>query len=274
MKRFLLLAAALLCLTSVLISCEEGDKPTPVAVFVTPELSKVDTITSGSHKVFTVKMYSRDSQIKRLQVQEISPSGLRTVVDDDTFNERECEYLLDYEAPQLSNGIDSANVTLKFTAWDNTGASNQVERTVVVRNGQVLVGEYTGIVLHRGKDGLADALNLARPTQPFKSWEFPDDVDLMVVADEDYQALSFTSNTQTRFVKYNDFNYPAATINSIQTIFESSKLSYQVGDIHINDIIIVGHEKAQGVFFVSNIVRSGAASEKSVQLNYKMISPR
>jgi hypothetical protein len=51
-------------------------------------------------------------------------------------------------------------------------------------------------------------------------------------------------------------------------------LKFGFNSLNINDIIIVGHEKAQGVFFVSNIVRSGAASEKSVQLNYKMISPR
>ena len=258
-----------------LISCddEKNLEPTEVAIFVNPPLSRVDTVTSGTHLAFTIEMYSKSSQINRLQVVELSPNGVRNIVDE-TFSENTRDYLLDYVAPQFDNATDSAKVTLRMTAWDKAGASNKVERYVIVKNSKVLVGEYTGIVLHRGEDGLNDAINLGDPTQTFRSAKYPDDVDLKIVADENYQNVSFISNTQTRFVRYNDFNYSAATVSSIQNIFDSSKLQYQIDDIRINDIIIVGHERAQGVFFVSNIVRSGSPEEKSVQLSYKMVSPK
>ncbi len=129
-----------------------------------------------------------------------------------------------------------------------------------------------GVYLYNHKN--PNALSFTDVSQTFNVQTSPDSLfaDLLIEADEDFTNISWKSKTRAKFVRNNTFNYTMATAPRINSVYSSSVRSDVVRDVRINDIILVGHNEAEGVFFVENILNKGNSNgEFCIQLRYKGI---
>ncbi len=100
----------------------------------------------------------------------------------------------------------------------------------------------------------------------------PDTADVYLQTDPDFGNITLRSNTQTKFIRANNFNYSNASASSINAVYAGSIPADFVPELNINDIIIVGHSSAaDGVFQVADIRRENIYGGY-VRLNYKGIA--
>ena len=267
-----LLYIALIGLT--FISCDEDKKEvSDVAIFITP--SKTDTVklNSGDIMRYTIKFYSVHQYVKQLKVSSFDVSRGKTDILDTIFSAYQEQFYFDYTAPTTNR--DSLTISLNYEAWDDAGSKCEVERVVLVRNAGHLIDEKTGIVLRSSQSGMSDALSFRNPSQTFNWHNSPDSVyaDLYLIANETFDTLTIGSKTKAKFVRMNEFDYPSASINSVQAVYEYARRSDFINDLKTNDIILVGHESnAEGVLQITNIIRTGTNYERCLQLSFKGIS--
>lgn len=263
--------AAALCAVC-LFSCDD-DVPdaSDVAVIVTPVASTEVVVQSGDKYIYKCDLYTTHSYVKRLTVKSTDTFMGEIVQLDTTFTEatNSCNFV--YVAPQIDR--DSLDVSLTFNGWDNEGNKCEVKRKLMIKNEQVLVGEKSGIVLFAPSSGHPDALWFPEPSQTFSWKNSPDSVkaDMYIVTDN-FSLVDLHSNTAAKFVRNNTFDYAAATALSIQAVYAGSVKTDLVNDLRINDIVLVGHnDKAEGVFRVANVIRTGDVNERCLQLAFKGI---
>lgn len=255
-----------------LTACNNDDREvSDIALIITPSPSETMHANANEKMQYKLEYYtSTGGYVNRLEVRSFDPLyGDRQLLDtiygaavsNDTYT---------FSAPVP--GDDQMTVTLKFTVWDTTGKTTSRECTVIVHNNIILLQEMGPIVLYT-TDGMRDALMFNSPTQTFDHTMMEGSMaaDMYLDVDED-GTLTLRSATQAHFVKYNEFGYASTDATSLQTVYSSSRFDDHIKDLNVNDIILVGHDyQAEGVFFIANIISSGADNERSIQLNFKGI---
>lgn len=256
----------------ITIGCSD-DNPelSQVAIFVTPGLSTNVTLSSGEKAKYTMDISTINDYVAALKITSFDRFKGETVWVDQTFDQKHFEYNFIYTAPQFES--ETTQITLTFTVTDNKGNTASVKRDITVINKIVSLAERTGIVLYAPSTGLADALSLSDVARPFNLADSPapEQADIYMVANEDFSVISWLSNTNTKFLRNNTFNYVEATAASITSVYSSSTRQDNVTDLRVNDIILVGHGMtAEGVFMVTNVIRTPGLPN-CIQLNYKGI---
>lgn len=263
------LLAVVLC-AFCLSSCNEDEHDvSDVALIISPLASTKVELQSGDKYNYQCDLYTTHNYVKRLSVKSTDALSGDAVLLDTTFTENTSTYNFIYTAPQLDR--DSLEVKLTFNAWDDAGNKCEVKRELKVKNKQVLLAEKSGIVLYASATGRPDALWFYDPSQTFNWKNSPDSVkaDMYIVTD-DFSLVDLRSKTAAKFVRNNSFDYAAATSLSIQAVYAGSVRTDVVNDLRTNDIILVGHDnKAEGVFRVSNIIRTDTDNERCLQLAFK-----
>ncbi len=266
--KLLLAATAIIGITQ----CEsKTDELSDVVIIVSPGAEKKPSLYAGEKTLYTVQLKTPNEFISSLEVTSFDPQNGVIPVFEEALHQKDITLSVPFSAPALNR--DSVALVLTFKATDNLGNRAEVARRVLILNKAIAMAEKTGIVLYSPASGLADALEFENISHPFSLADAPDSTraDLYLIASESFEQISWHSKTQAKFLRNNSFDYASATPTAIQSVFENSIRTDVVNDIKINDIIIVGHgNKAQGVFFVSNVVRNGATPD-CIQLSYKGI---
>lgn len=270
-------ALAFFSLLSILfcsVSCtDDSSRISDVALFISPASTDTLVIESGEKMLFSLQLQAKQGNIQRLHVVSFDSQYGERQVFDTLLSVPSAKFDLVYSAPQFSK--DSVSVKLTFTAWDDAGNKADNARTVLVHNRRILVNEITGILLREGTlAGLPDALSFGDITHAFNLQTARDSTlaDLYLEVDPDFTQVQFASATDTKFVRYNGFDYAGATALSIQSVYSNSIRSTILPNVLVNDVILVGHgDTAQGVFHVSNIVSGRTPAENSIQMSFKSI---
>lgn len=263
-----------LLLGMLFVGCNEYEKDlSDIAIMITPNKTEKIELASGDKVKYSLDFYTTHESISRFSVVSFDAQYGETVLIDSLCNQSIKKFDFVYAAPMIDR--DSLIVELNFYAWDNLGNQCMVERSVVVKSKMVLLPEKSGIVLWRGETGRPDALCFADPSKVFHKNNKADSlsVDMFIDADEEFGCVNLESETNAKFVRYNNFDYAAASVSSIAAVYKSSQKSASVSDLQINDIVLVGHdEKAQGAFRVLNIIRSSSSPmDCCVQLAFKEV---
>ena len=267
-KLFLVIA-----LCSLVTACDENDvELSDVVVLVTPDQETEVTLNSGEKALYKIAVTTSHDYVASLKITSFDPqNGLVTWMDMPIGKKDDKEITFTYTAPD----IDSENVvvTLTFLATDNLGNTSSVSRKVTVVSKAISVAEQTGITLFTPPTVLPDALSLSDVSRPFNLADSPtpEHADIYLEYDGGSDGIAWMSNTKTKFVRYNSFNYATATASDIASVFRTSVPTDNVRGINANDVILVGHgDMAEGVFFVVNILQ-GESSPYCMQLSYKGI---
>ena len=254
-------------------SCtNNSDEISPLALFVRPtQEANLTVLQSGEFKPFLLKFYTTGDFARHLSIKAFNTITGERVLLDSTF-ETKCDSMrYIYRAPELN--VDSVVETISFYTYNNESNAEAVRKVAIVKK-FLLLQELTGIILRNQDENLGNAMSFKSPSQIFCIKNSPDSIvaDLYLECADEFDKLSFKSRTDTKFARYNNFDYPTATALTIQNVFESSNLHDEIYDLKTNDIILVGHgSQADGVILITNIIKSGANTEKCVQLSFKGI---
>lgn len=257
----------------LLVGCVEQPELSNVVVLGTPKNDSV--LCSGDKMRYHLQLLTINEYVDGLTISSFDIER-GTVICLDTLFEvkyKELEYDFIYTAPQISR--EELEVELSFIAKDNLGNTSKILRKVTVANSQRMIEERNGIVLYAHNAYLPNSLSFADVSQPFVSSYVADSVkaDIWLNPHDSLPSIIWESETGTKFVRHNDFNYATATVENLQVTYSSSKRYDAIKDIAINDVIIVGHEnKAEGVFYVNNIVYDDRLQSECLQLSFKGIT--
>lgn len=263
-----------LCTSLAFTACTD-DTPdlSDVVIFVTPAQDVPVSVSSGDKYRYDLEMSTIHDYVANFSIKSFDNQFGNITYIDSVCNQKKLNYSFLYTAPELDR--DSIDVELTFYVADNLGNNVEVSRKIHVKNKLITITEKTGIVLYNPHIGMPDALSFDDVSQPFILAESPDSLsaDIYIESDTDFTSISWKSMTKAKFIRNNTFNYVEATADRINSVYQSSVRQDLINDIQANDIIIVGHgDKAQGVFFVRNIIRSNAVGNVAcMQLSFKGI---
>ncbi len=268
--RKLIFISAMCCLAT---ACDEDDTElSDVAVVVTPAQDTPVTLNSGEKALYRISVMTSHEYVASLKISSFDPQNGSVIhVERSVDKKEDRDISFTYTAPEINN--DTTEVKLTFQAVDNLGNTASVTRKVTVVNKTIPVAEQTGIVLFDPSLGLSDALLLSDVSRPFNLADSPapEEADIYIDSTTGFDDITWLSNTRTKFVRYNSFNYTGASASDIASVFRTSVPTDRVSDIQVNDIIIVGHgSKAEGVFLVVNILMESSAV-RCMQMSYKGI---
>ncbi len=261
-----ILAATITLLT---LSMCKNTEPIDVSIDVTPGIENILALQSGEKTLYKVKAKTANSALTSLKITSFdSQNGIQTLKDS-TLNVRDLEYSYVFTAPELNK--EKSEVKITFEVTDTEGKTANTVRKINVRGQAIAIAEQTGIILSAPGTGLPDALVLADVSRPFVLAEAPrpDTADVYIQANPDFENITMRSNTETKFIRINNFNYSNASATTIKAVYTGSVPTDYVSDIQVNDIILAGHENtARGAFMIADIVRGATPY---IRLNYKGI---
>ncbi|MDE5660691.1 MAG: hypothetical protein K2I28_07365 [Muribaculaceae bacterium] len=227
------------------------------------------TLHSGEQALYKVKLSTIHDHVASFEVNSFDPKHGLVKCLEIPCGSKEFTYQFVYAAPELDR--PQSEVTLTFIATDNEGNQASLTRKVTVVNRVLSIAEKTGIIMFEPGAGLPDALTLADVSHPFSLADSPqpEAADIYVDPTTGFEAITWRSNSRTKFLRANNFDYAGATAAGITSVFASSVVADHVSDIRVNDIILVGHgDVAEGVFYVVNILR-GESAPDCMQLSFK-----
>ena len=260
-----------ICFTFIaLVGCIEQPELSNVVVLGSPKNDSV--LCSGDKMRYHLQLLTIHEYVDGLTISSFDIERGTVVCLDTQFTakNKEMEYDFIYTAPQISR--DELDVELSFVVRDNLGNTSKIMRKVTVTNHQRMIEEKSGIVLYAHNAYLPNALSFSDVSQPFVSSYAADSLkaDVWLNPYDSLAAITWESETGTKFVRHNDFNYATASVDNLQSTYSSSKRYDAIKDVAINDIIIVGHEESvDGVFFVNNIVYDDKLQSECLQLSFK-----
>lgn len=273
MLRYLRNSLSALAALMLFTMCDSSNNQlSDIAVIVTPGSTTPITLHAGEQALYSIYLTTSHDYVASLKITSFDPqNGLTTCVEE-THNIKTVEQKFAFLVPALDR--DSVEVRLSFQATDNLGNSAMVERKITVLNKAIAMAEKNGIVLYNPITGLPDALKLADVSNPFSLADSPqpESADIYLEATASFDSICWRSNTDLKFLRNNSFDYASAIPSAISATFAASVRADAVSNIEVNDVIIVGHRNvAQGVFYVSNILRT-PENRACIQLSYKGIS--
>lgn len=252
------------------------DKPelSDVVVFVDPSKDSIVTVDSGDKMLYELEISTIHDYIHRFTISSFDVYTGYNIHVDSLCEQRQNKfaYRFIYSAPEIDR--EELGVELTFTVEDNKGNIAENKRSLKVLNKLIFMKESNGVVLYNPCSENPNALSFSDVSQTFNVHTSPDSLlaDLFIEADEDFSKINWRSKTRAKFVRNNTFNYTMATAPRINSVYSSSVRSDMIRDVRVNDIILVGHNEAEGVFFVENILNRGNSSgEFCIQLSYKGI---
>lgn len=270
-NRIYMLAASLLILGVSAICCISCDSDTPtlsdVAIFVSPSTTERIEISSGEKAIYYLDISTIHESVANLTITSFDRQYGETELLNKRIDQKKTTLSFVYTAPEID--AEESIAVLTFKATDNLGNVAQVTRTVYIVNKYIAIPEKTGIVLYSPLSGMPDAITFKDIARPFVLADSPDPdcADIYIDTNSEFNPIDWRSNTKTKFIKNNDFNYTEATATSINAVYSSSMRYDLVTDIQPGDIIIVGHGSyADGVFLVTTVNRGENAN------NYMIVS--
>lgn len=226
--------------------CEESESD--VLVFIeNPE--SVCCVKGGETCEIQINSFTNKGQLNRLSITsfdtEFGPQSLL----DTMLHVSACKFSYFYTVPILKT--DSIVQQLQITAWNDRGHEQQYTFKIIIKGGDRLLTEYSGVMLYAGNSGKECALSFSRPTQPFifeksDSTKLLPDIYAYINETDTSGQLSreWRSLNNVLFVRHNSFDYAKATSLSMQNAYHSSIRTDRLTEINTGDIILVGYEES------------------------------
>ena len=269
MKRSLTLLTAFLGLLLAAVSCDQ--EVSTVNLFV-ERADQYTTVSPGQFILFHVKAYSENSFVHRIDCKTFdSENGIETVFDT-VVSAKQVEF--DY-AVWTKTYTTSENMDVKytFTAYAPDGSSTTYVLHVRVV-GNVLLVPYEDLVMYSACSEKANGLSLkwVEPVIVQSADTSTVDVYDYHQPDTDPTVLSreWRSMTGLKFVRYNDFNFPAATVKYLQDAYVAGNAYTSINHLDVGDIILVGrYDEAIGVFQIQQIYDEDGVENDRYLLSFK-----
>ncbi len=267
---FVLPALSWLLFCVFFAGCEEkeGDK---LFLLVTPQELIIPAET-GSMVVFQVTAQS-EATLTSLVITQYHDHAEPLTLIDTLLSSKTLAYVYSYQVPELS---DSSNIIIDFTIADNEPGSLSLRRRIRVHNASELLSETTGHVMYSSLSGKPNAFNIDL-LEPVFEEDYPNSMlhilDLSVDSIH-HNTLSkrWGSPAGYRFVKFQHFNYAAATGTSLQNAYDAGMKLSIVDNISDEDIILLGFDDAaRAAIYVSMVIDADSTVSDRYIFNIKTV---
>lgn len=269
MKRTLLLVITALCLLLGTFSCEQ--EVSTVNLFVN-RADEYTTVSPEQYILFHIRAYSEHDLIQHIECKSFdSENGIQQVFDT-VVNAKQAEF--DYAVwTQTYSTSESMDVKYTFTAYTPDGSSTIFVLHVRVV-GNVLLVPYENLIMYSSCTEKSNGLSLEWVTPVIIQSADTATIDVYDYhrpdSDPDVLSREWRSMTGLRFIRYNDFNFPAATIKYLQDAYSAGNAYTSVSDLQVGDIILVGRDNnAIGVFLIQQIYDEAGVENDRYLLSFK-----
>ena len=261
----------------ILVSCENEEDASDVAIFVKAEIP--ETVSVGSYLQLDITIYTPNEYIKEVIVSTFDADKGENIVYTTTPHTQKYNEEYVYRVPQVSR--ENTEIKLYITGVDNLGNRERYVIPLVVVGSDLK--EYSSIEIFNPLSGNNDGINtqtksairketLSLSDEIYSFWlhqyEEEETSDLMPLE----WNTTITDGIIT-FVLSNSFNYAEATSASLKSVYDSSNKNNYIKDIKAGDIILIGvNNEAWGAVKVIYIVdEEGVANDKMI-LNIKTMN--
>ena len=267
MKRIYLL---FLIIVLAATSCQKPSSP--ANLFITRADDYGDVVSGDQYILFHIKTYSESDIISHIECTSFDAENGVQKVFDTIINAKQAEF----DQPiwtQYFTTAENMNVKYTFTAYTSKGESiSQVVHIKVI--GNVLLIPYENIIMYSGCTEKQNGLSLQWVTPVIIQTDDTTTIDVYDYHDpaNDPSILSrqWRSMTGLKFVRYNDFNFPAATVKYLHDSFLAGNKYSSISDLKTGDVILVGRQdKAIGVFQIQNIYDEEGIENDRYELTFK-----
>lgn len=253
MKRCLHLLITAVGLMLATASCEP--EVSTVNLFVN-RADDYTTVSPEQYILFHVKAFSEHSLVHRIECRSFDSENGILPVFDTVVSAKQVEF--DYPVwTKTYTTSENMDVKYTFTAYAPDGSSTSYVLHVQVV-GNVLLVPYEDLIMYSSSTIKNNGLSLkwvkpviiqSADTTSIDVYDYhqPD-------ADPELLCREWRSMTGLKFIRYNDFNFPAATVKYLQDAYLAGTAYTSISDLHVGDIILVGrNNEAVGVFLIQQI---------------------
>ncbi len=263
MKKILILAFALLCAAA----CMSEDDASDIILFVKP--SSEITATSGDKIRFEIETWTIHKSLASVEISSFDPiNGSVSLFSTTELSDRYTEPYL-YEVPKIDG--DRMTIILSFTVRDSEGNKVSKEVSILIRNDETPLKEYTSITMYSAYSGKEDAFSLTEIKTLASSAAEDKELDIFMYADpeaEDKDTFKpeWRSTSGIQFARAKGMDYSSITKAALNVIYNNSVKGENVSMISNDDIIIAGRENtALGVFkILYKLDEAGNADDRLV----------
>ena len=269
MKRSLTLLTLAISLMLAATSCEP--EVSTVNLFVN-RADDYTTVSPEQYILFHVKAYSEHSMVHRIECKSFDSENGVLPVFDTVVSAKQAEF--DYAVwTRTYTTSENMDVKYTFTAYAPDGSSTTFVLHVRVV-GNVLLVPYEDLIMYSSCSEKGNGLSLQwvepviiqsadSTTIDVYDYHQPD-------TDPDLLSREWRSMTGLRFVRYNDFNFSAATIKYLQDAYLAGNGYSSITNLQVGDIILVGRGiDAIGVFLVQQIYDEEGIDNDRYVLSFK-----
>lgn len=258
----------------LLSSCVK-ENVSPVNLFITRSDEYGDSVSHSQYILFHIKAISNTKPISHLKCTSFDSENGIDLVFDTIFADGPMKVEYDYPLfTKYYTTTENMEVKLSFTVYTTEDETmTQVVYYHVV--GNVLLTPYENIILYSGalsdkKNGLS--LEWVTPiiVQTADSTE-TDIYDFHSLdLSPDILSREWRSKTGISFVRFNDFNFPAATIKYLQDSYLAGNKFSSISNLTNGDIVLVGRDNtAIGVFQIQAIYDEEGVENDRYELTFK-----
>ena len=258
-----------LLLSLLAVSCYNEDDASDIVIFVTPST----TTAKGGEKIyFDIEAKTIHEQLVSFKVETFDNINGESLLYSQQLSQNRFNYRYVYDVPNITT--PSLDIEMVFSAEDNLGNVQRIKLDLHVESSDERLAELTSISLYSPFSGKEDAFSF-KLKQRIKSSESSDaDLDIVIIGDStNYDKLSrkWGSRTDKRFCRANNFNYAAASKQSLEAVYNNSVTSATIDNIDIDDIILVGSQSGViAVIKITNIYDEEGAEYDRYNINIKM----
>lgn len=251
-------------------SCQKPSSP--VNLFITRADDYGDVVSGNQYILFHIKTYSEADMVKRVECKSFdAENGIQNIFDT-LINAKQAEF----EWPIMTQYFTTAeNMKVKytFTAYTSKGESiSQVAYIKVI--GNVPLVPYENIIMYSECSEKTNGLSLEWVTPIIVQTADTTTIDVYdyhdPMTEPSVLSCQWRSMTGLKFVRYNDFNFPAATVKYLHDAYLAGNKYSSINNLAIGDIILVGRDNdAIGVFQIQNIYDEEGIENDRYELTFK-----
>ena len=251
-------------------SCSTEKDASAIQIVVSPD-SLALHVESGNKLLFTITAKTINEPLTRIQICQKTAKTGSIVLLDSMVHLQKYNYDYHYTIPA---SIAEKQIELTFIA--RTASDYSVStKYLFLDSVNTPLKESTSHVLYRFENLKNSAFSIfQRHTVSFPTDSLLSDIyDAQngVMAPDQY-ARSWKSGTGKQFVRFNDFNYAEATVQSLQSCYANASKRTTVEGIQENDVIMIGDKNSVlGVIkIIALLNENGTANDRTI-FNLKYI---
>lgn len=252
-------------------SCMNEDDATPVVIYVTPNAYEA---ASNSKIYFDIISKTINETITLFEISTFDKDNGSKVIYSTKPSSKQFVHRFEYTVP---NYAEDQTVEFTFSATDNINNKQNISISILVLGNATSIKELTGFALYSPLSGKNDSFSfkLQLPVNSKTATEEELDIYVKPLEDEGSDLLSgsWASKTGVRFSKVNNFNYAAATLQSVAAIFPTLTTEPEIGSLENEDIIFVGRDsEAIAVIRIVNIYDGDGVADDRYDISMKIVA--